>query len=345
MEVPAFSTIRVWFGRTPLTDPRSLGSSLLFHVLLLVIASAAALSVATRDDPEPSRAIVGEFDPVDNRARGSDGPGGGSSGEINGDRLAVALETITAARDAAARKAPADALLAEILPAPVASESIQQALPGPQITGLGLVPGAGSGGGGGGGSGGGAGGGVGHSIGPGTEFFGAKENARSFAYVIDCSGSMAVNNSLGVAKRELINSLSQLPPDVQFAVIFYNLSASVFADPRGRRGMMAATPENKGRISADLASVLPDGGTDHMVALRAALALRPEVIYFLTDADLMTRPDAAAIIAEAGRCRIQAIEFGTGVELTGSSNPLRKLAAATGGTYRYINVSSFPKIR
>ena len=108
---------------------------------------------------------------------------------------------------------------------------------------------------------------------------------------------------------------------------------------------MAATPENKGRISADLASVLPDGGTDHMLALRAALALRPEVIYFLTDADLMTRSDAATIIAEAGRCRIQAIEFGTGVELAGSANPLRKLATATGGTYRYINVSSFPKIR
>ena len=186
---------------------------------------------------------------------------------------------------------------------------------------------------------------MGRGVGPGTEFFGQKENAGSFAYVIDCSGSMATRGSLDVAKRELINSLDRLPPDARFGVIFYNLHATVFTDPQGRRDLMPATATNKGRVGQQLARVVPDGGTDHMTALRAGLSLRPEVIFFLTDADLMTGSDAQAIIADAGTTRIQAVEFGRGAELAGNNNPLRKLANATGGSYRYIDVTTFPRAR
>src|SRR5205807_4342321 len=136
-------------------------------------------------------------------------------------------------------------LLAEILPAPPTTDA-QRALPGPQITGLGILPGPGLGGGG--GSGGGSGGGIGRGIGPGTEFFGAREHASSFTYVIDCSGSMATRNSLDVAKRELLASLGQLPPDANFAVVFYSLRATTLADERGGRGLMAATTVNKARV-------------------------------------------------------------------------------------------------
>ena len=72
---------------------------------------------------------------------------------------------------------------------PSRTSLLQRALPGPQTTGQGLIPGSGSGGGG--GAGGGSGGGAGRGIGPGTQFFGARDHAHSFAYVIDCSGSMA----------------------------------------------------------------------------------------------------------------------------------------------------------
>src|SRR4029077_858689 len=124
-----------------------------------------------------------------------------------------------------------DALLAEILPsAPRGPEMLQGALPGPQTTGEGIIPGSGMGGGG--GSGGGTGTGVGRGIGPGTQFFGARDHAHSFAYVIDCSGSMATRNSLEVAKREMFASIDQLPPDAQFAVIFYSLQARMLTDPQ-----------------------------------------------------------------------------------------------------------------
>ncbi|MHC5542509.1 vWA domain-containing protein, partial [Singulisphaera rosea] len=195
---------------------------------------------------------------------------------------------------------------------------------------------------GGGGSGIGSGGGIGRGVGPGTEFFGAREHARSFAYVIDCSGSMATRNSLGIAKRELLNSLSQLPPDAEFAVVFYNLNAKVFTDPQGHPGLMAATQTNKLRARVQLDEVDSIGGTDHMLALRAALAVNPEVIFFLTDADLMTNTDVDDILHESKNSRVQAVEFGRGADL-GGTNPLRRLASSTGGTYRYLDVTKFPR--
>ncbi len=220
-----------------------------------------------------------------------------------------ALPSADGAATAAPRDPAAEALLSEVLPSLPSAEASRRALPGPQL-GSGVLPGPGLGGGG--GSGGGSGGGVGRGVGPGTEFFGARERAESFAYVIDCSGSMASRSSLDVAKRELLSSLNQLPPDARFAIVFYNLRPTIFSDPQGRRGLMPATLANKARARDQMASVAPDGGTDHQTALRAAIALRPEVIFFLTDADLMTENDVAEIRSMAQNTRIQAVEFGAG---------------------------------
>ena len=232
----------------------------------------------------------------------------------------------------------ADALLADVLPAPTSPDASLRAMPGTLNTGVGVVPGSGTGGGG--GSGGGSGGGVGKGTGPGTEFFGAREQASSFAYVIDCSGSMGEYDALGLAKRELLSSLKQLPPDARFSVIFYNLKATVFTDMDGKAALMPASAENKERVRTRLSVVEPMGGTDHVVALRAAFALKPEVVFFLTDANELPQEQVRALIEEAGPIRVQAIEFGTGPQPL-SSGPIQRLAAVTGGQYRHVDVSSF----
>src|SRR4051794_28654401 len=302
-------------GRSPLTDPQALGGSFAFHTVLLVVASLAALSVVVPAAPELPKVLRGELDPVDNRAAKE---GGGSPGELGGEG---AIEALPAAAGQAPGDQPsdpaADALLSEILPSASAADAAQRALPGPQTSGLGVLPGTGRGGGG--GSGGGSGGGIGRGIGPGTEFFGAREHAGSFAYVIDCSGSMAVWKALDMAKRELLASLGQLPPDARFGVVFYNLTSTMFSDAKGQQGMMAATASNKARVRTLLNTVVPDGGTNHMTALRAALSLHPEVIFFLTDADLMTGKDVEEIRAAAGPPGIQPIELGVGPSLSESA--------------------------
>ncbi|HEX3447153.1 MAG TPA: VWA domain-containing protein [Isosphaeraceae bacterium] len=339
------SNALISLGKSPLTDLRSLGSSGLFHLLVVLLAWVTVLNVALPLTANRPKALYAEVDPVDNRADvpPSPGQGGGNPGDIGGmSDIPLVTPSDGKSPQGATRDPVAETLLAEILPnpQPKPSDTIQRALPGPQTAGQGLIPGSGSGGGG--GAGGGSGGGAGRGIGPGTQFFGARDHAHSFAYVIDCSGSMAARNSLEVAKREMLASISQLPPDAQFAVVFYNLQARMLTDPLGKKGLMAATAPNKARVQTQLATIAPDGGTDHMTALRAALALKPEVIFFLTDADLMSNNDVNEILAEVGPTRIQAVEFGRGTEL-GQRTPLGRLATTTGGSYLYIDVSHFPR--
>ncbi|WP_250846958.1 vWA domain-containing protein [Aquisphaera insulae] len=330
------------FGETPLTDPRSLASSALVHLLLVAVASLTVLQATRPREAERPATLRGEIGPADTRAdrRDAAGSGGGSEGEIGGLGT-VEFRAPSSGTDprGAGPDPAADAILNEILP-DRSPRDLERALPGPQTTGIGLIPGSGSGGGG--GSGGGSGGGEGREVGPGTEFFGARDNAHSFVYVIDCSGSMVAQDSLGVAKRELMNSLNPLPPDARFAAIFYNLKVRILADPSGQQGMMPATAANKARVEAQLRSVGPDGGTDHMLALRTALGLKPEVVFFLTDADMMSNSEVDKILPLAAGVRIQAVEFGRGSDL-GTGTPLRRLATTTGGTYRYIDVMNFPK--
>jgi hypothetical protein len=331
---------------SPLTDPRSLGGSALFHGLLFAVASLSVLSVALPrgQGVDSHRVLTGEIEPaVDNRAPKVAGEGGGSAGELGG----LGSEVFRISSDGAdpnggTRTSAADALISDILPdtTPKPSDSLERALPGLETSGFGVLPGDGAGGGG--GSGGGSGGGMGSGIGPGTEFFGAREHGRSFAYVIDCSGSMALRSSLEVAKRELLASLDRLPPDVRFMVVLYNDEAKVLADAQGRAGLMPATVSNKTRVRTQLAQVPPFGGTDHKTALAAAFQAKPEVIFFLTDADMLPNSDVDEMLKDAGKSRIQAVEFGGGPDL-GHDTPLRRLAKDSGGTYRYIDVHKFPK--
>jgi hypothetical protein len=315
--------------------------------LLVLLASLTVLNAAMPFGNESTRpkALYTEIDPVDNRETvpPAPGEGGGSPGEIGGTSSVAFVSTADGNKAQEATRDPvADNLLAEILPnpQPKSFSAPQRALPGPHTTGVGIIPGSGSGGGG--GIGGGSAGGAGRSIGPGTQFFGAREHAHSFAYVIDCSGSMATRNSLDVAKREMLSSINQLAPDAQFAVIFYNLQTRVLGDPMGRKGLMAATATNKARLQTQLEAISPLGGTDHMLALREALKLKPEVIFFLTDAELISNSDINELLTEVGPTRIQAVEFGFGMSL-GQRTPLGNLATKTGGTYRYIDVSHFTR--
>jgi von Willebrand factor type A domain len=320
--------------RSPLTDPRALVLSLVIHAILLAMASVLAFqAVVPGHESGPGRALQGELEWTDNRAK-PDSAGG--TGEPEGRAADVSAEPGIPAPPT--RDPAADALISEILPTRDSADMTSETLPGPSTSGLGLLTGTGTGEGA--GQGGVVVGGGGKGTGPGTEFFGLRERGGSFAYVIDCSGSMTLRGSLDVAKRELLASLARLSPDARFAVVFYNIDAKVFTDPAGNPGMMAATPANKARVRTLLSGVQANGGTDHMLALRAAFNLQPEVIFFLTDAQSMTRQDVAELLGQAGKIRIQAVEFGEVTDLGGSA-PLKSLARSTGGTYRYIDVRSF----
>ncbi len=67
------------------------------------------------------------------------------------------------------------------------------------------------------------------------------------------------------------------------------------------------------------------------------------MIFFLTDAETMVQSDLENMITLAGKTRVQAVEFGRGIDLGGPSGMLRRLATSTGGAYRYIDVTRFAR--
>jgi von Willebrand factor type A domain len=179
---------------------------------------------------------------------------------------------------------------------------------------------------------------------PTVEFFGIRDHARTVVFAIDRSGSMATGKALDVAKRELLASIGRLSSDSEFGVVFYNLETRVLPDSRGKRGLMKPTAGNKADVTKRIQEAEAQGGTDHMVALRAALALKPEAILFLTDGDWMTNGDVDEIVREVGPVRIQAVEFGIG-KAKKEQTALARLATTSGGTYVYKDVRSFPKAK
>ena len=86
----------------------------------------------------------------------------------------------------------------------------------------------------------------------------------------------------------------------------------------------------------------PEGGTDHVPALKRALALHPEVIFFLTDADELTEKQVNEITwfnPQRSECRshIYTIELNTrnrGRDFM----PLQILARNNGGTYQAVSL-------
>ena len=177
-----------------------------------------------------------------------------------------------------------------------------------------------------------------------TSFFGLVGEGYKFVFVFDRSGSMGGNGreSLRAVKAELLRSLKYLDTVHQFQIIFYNERPVVF-NPTGTPGRLAfATDENKQRAIRFLDSIVADGGTDHEAALRLAIRLQPNVIFFLTDGDdpKLTPAQLAKIRRQAAGIIINAVEFGPGPKPDETSF-LADLARQNGGKYVYIDISKY----
>lgn len=189
-----------------------------------------------------------------------------------------------------------------------------------------------------------SGGGFGRQPGPGgnASLFGIRAAGNKFVYVFDRSGSMGGvgTTALSFAKRHLIASIEGLEKTQQFQIIFYNERPTIF-NPAGQPGRLSfATEENKARAIRFIQSISAEGGTQHDAALLMAIQLRPDVIFFLTDADEPRLSDAKLeqIQRRANGIVIHAIEFGRGPRPT-SENFLSRIAKQNGGQYVYIDIT------
>jgi hypothetical protein len=164
--------------------------------------------------------------------------------------------------------------------------------------------------------------------------------AQKIVYVLDRSGSMGQNSLLSRASRELLTSLAKLPPTTQFQVLVYNRRAEplLWQQPH----YMNASAENRLLVAQALEALRPDGGTDHGPALSGALSLRPDVIFYVTDADDLNLEHVAQVTRlNAGRAVIHTIEL----SLTNRQRPnmpLQELARCNGGRYQAVDPDAQP---
>ena len=118
-------------------------------------------------------------------------------------------------------------------------------------------------------------------------------------------------------------------------------SNPILNGPYEAPGLHYATDQNKVMATREMEKLFPDSGTEHLPALKMALSMKPDVVFFLTDADDLRARDVKEVSdLNNGRANIHTIEFAIGPE-TDRENMLRELANTNGGTYRYIDVTRF----
>ena len=313
---------------------------------LLFVFSAAQLSTAVSKGLTTERSLDVGLSIGD----GEDGGGGGGGAN---NQLSVPEKSATqfdAPSSPSAVEIPKDGPETDLLPKIDVSTLSQPAnLAGSRSeTGR---SGGGSGSGEGGGTGSGIGTGTGFGNGPGkggsrTRFFGAEAVGRSFVFVIDRSASMSSLDALEIARREAMKAISQLNEQSRFQVIVYNTDAREMPTPN--RAMVFANKKNIMMAEDFLRNTEPNGGTTHKTALEKAFSMRPEVIYFLTDADDLSNAEVQLLTAEnrksSSPATIYTVEFAGGPEVI-KDHPLRRLALENMGTYKRVDTTTFGPVR
>lgn len=175
-----------------------------------------------------------------------------------------------------------------------------------------------------------------------TSMFGVAGVGFKFVYVLDRSTSMGGSGqvALKAVKAELQRSLQRLDTVHQFQIIFYNEKPAIF-NPSGVPGRLAfANRQNKERAVRFIESIVADGNTRHDEALKLAIRLRPDVIFFLTDGDepKLTRHELDTIQRMTNGITINTIEFGPGPKPP-ERGFLETLADENGGKYVYVDLS------
>lgn len=106
--------------------------------------------------------------------------------------------------------------------------------------------------------------------------------AKRVVYVVDASGSMLMHLSSVV--KELKHSMQQLHPKQEFGIIFFQQNEAIHVPPKER-----LQPASGHNISSAIAwigesgHVIPSGGSNPMVAIKAGLRMKPDVMYLLSE--------------------------------------------------------------
>lgn len=163
---------------------------------------------------------------------------------------------------------------------------------------------------------------------------------RSFVIVMDRSASMGSGGTgaIGAVAKELSSRLSSLREQQRIQVVAYNQAVESLLG----RELMPATEDNKSQLVKRLQAISANGQTEHHYGLLAALRLKPEAIFLLTDGgEPSLTPGQLQLLRKlaAGQTSIHCVRFGRGKE-TVTDHFMTRLAAENGGSYVYCDLNA-----
>lgn len=175
------------------------------------------------------------------------------------------------------------------------------------------------------------------------QYYGMELYAKRLMFIIDHSGSMeeysAGMTRLQRAKMELIRVITDLDPDTEFAIMFYETVVRTW-----REDLVIASDENKMEAIRFIKRLKFGDRTNTYTALRDSIEYSEdlEAVYLLTDGRPTEGPITAppAIVQDIlHRNRFRHLNFNTiGVSVSGPTETfLKTLAAESGGEFRALN--------
>ena len=164
-----------------------------------------------------------------------------------------------------------------------------------------------------------------------ANFFGVKAEGRSFAFVVDTSGSMSINSRYLRCRAELLRAVGELAHKQKYFIVFFN--HQTYAMPE-RKLVEASSPQMK-KTMQWITGAVPMGSTEPWDGVALALRLKPDAIFLLTDGEFS--PDVVRKIVSAQSDEKKRIPIHTiGFESQAGEITLQTIARETGGKYLYV---------
>lgn len=168
-------------------------------------------------------------------------------------------------------------------------------------------------------------------------FFGVEARGSRFAYVVDLSGSMQVDNKIASLQGALGASIDTLLDHSHFIIVGYNADAV----PVTGLDWSRADNEHRAQARRAVSAMTGAGGTDPRGAFGIVFDMtpRPDAIYFMSDGafpDEVERdlPRLLDRLAREGQ-HIVPIHCITFVDRSGEAF-MRRVARLTGGSYNHV---------
>ncbi len=177
----------------------------------------------------------------------------------------------------------------------------------------------------------------------GAVFFGLGAAGNSFCFVVDSSRSMR-GGKFDLARREVLRAVAAMQPSQRFYVMLFDHNVEPMELELGSPSERPAkaTLDNKQRLARWIATTKMEPSARPAEAIEAALSLRTDVLFLLTDGELpaeLVQTVRAQNLVRAegpGPQKPQVIIHTVGLYSQRGRELLYQLASENGGRYRFI---------